>query len=162
MYSTGVRLVDRGVALLATGGCDPVAVVLGAVVTEVMGAQVVVNPDWQTGMASSLRCGLAAMPPQAEAVVVALVDQPWVGPEAVRRLVAAHRQGAVAAVAAYDGVPRNPVLLAREVWADVAATLDGDVGARPWLDSHRSEVSVVECGDTGRPDDIDTPADLPD
>jgi len=94
------------------------------------------------------------------AVVVALADQPLVGAEAVARLIAAYRDGATVAVAAYGGQPRNPVLLAREHWAEVIATATGDQGARTFLRSRPDLVTLVECGDTGRPDDIDTPADL--
>jgi CTP:molybdopterin cytidylyltransferase MocA len=94
------------------------------------------------------------------AVVVALADQPLVGAEAVARLIAAYRDGATVAVAAYDGQARNPVLLARECWADVIAMATGDQGARTFLRARPDLVTVVECGDTGRPDDIDTPADL--
>jgi CTP:molybdopterin cytidylyltransferase MocA len=94
------------------------------------------------------------------AVVVALADQPLVGAEAVARLIAAYRDGATVAVAAYDGQARNPVLLARECWAEVIAMATGDQGARPFLRARPDVVTVVECGDTGRPDDIDTPADL--
>jgi CTP:molybdopterin cytidylyltransferase MocA len=94
------------------------------------------------------------------AVVVALADQPLVGAEAVARLIAAYRKGASVAVAVYDGQPRNPVLLAREHWAEVIATATGDQGARTFLRTRPDLVTFVECGDTGRPDDIDTPADL--
>jgi nicotine blue oxidoreductase len=94
------------------------------------------------------------------AVVVALADQPLVGAEAVARLIAAYHDGATVAVAVYDGRARNPVLLARECWAEVIAMATGDQGARPFLRARPDLVTVVECGDTGRPDDIDTPADL--
>jgi nicotine blue oxidoreductase len=94
------------------------------------------------------------------AVVVALADQPLVGATAVARLIAAYRSGASVAVAAYDGQPRNPVLLAREHWAEVIATATGDQGARAFLRARPDLVTLVECGDAGRPDDIDTPADL--
>lgn len=60
----GERLVDRGVRVLREGGCNPVLVVLGAAVVPVRGAVVVRNPDWRTGMGSSLRTGLAALPPR--------------------------------------------------------------------------------------------------
>ena len=156
----GQRLVDRGVQLLRAGGCEPVLVVLGAATTAVPGARVVHNPDWASGLGSSLRRGLAALPPQPNAVVVALVDQPRVHPEAVRRLVAAHHAGAVAAVATYAGEPRNPVLLARPVWADAAAAATGDLGARALLRTRPELVTPVPCDDVGAPDDVDTPADL--
>lgn len=156
----GERLVDRGVRLLRAGGCHPVVVVTGAAPVEVSEATVVHNPDWRSGMGSSLRTGLAALPPEADAVVIALVDQPRVGVAAVARLIAAHRAGARVAVAAYDGVPRNPVLLAREHWEQAAGLAEGDVGARPFLRAHPDAVTQVECGDTGSPDDVDTPDDL--
>jgi CTP:molybdopterin cytidylyltransferase MocA len=64
------------------------------------------------------------------------------------------------AVAAYHGRPRNPVLIAREHWAQVTALAVGDAGARPFLRAHPELVTAVECGDTGSPDDVDTRADL--
>jgi CTP:molybdopterin cytidylyltransferase MocA len=63
-------------------------------------------------------------------------------------------------VAAYHGQPRNPVLLAREHWSAAIALAAGDVGARPFLRAHPDLVTLVECADTGRPDDVDTPEDL--
>jgi CTP:molybdopterin cytidylyltransferase MocA len=120
----------------------------------------VFNPDWASGMGSSLAVGLGAVPDGSAAAVIALVDQPLVGPAAVDRLIAAFEVGARVAVAAYDGQPRNPVLIAREYWAEVAGLAAGDVGARPFLRAHPDLVTLVECGDTGRPDDVDTPDDL--
>src|SRR5262249_56042906 len=81
-------------------------------------------------------------------------------PNVVRRLIAAYLDGAGIAVATYGGKLRNPVLLARPEWAGVLAVSTGDVGARPYLDAHPDLVTAVECGDIGRPDDIDTPEDL--
>jgi CTP:molybdopterin cytidylyltransferase MocA len=158
----GEPLVRRGVRLLAQAGCGPVVVVVGARADEVRplceGAQVVEAADWSTGMAASLHAGLAAL--DADACVVALVDQPLVTPAAVERLRAAHRDGAVAAVATYDGRPRNPVLLDRSVWDEVAQAADGDEGARSWLRAHPDRVVHVDCSDAGVPTDVDTPQDL--
>lgn len=160
----GQRLADRGIWLLRAGGADPVVVVTGAAPVEPPGALAVYNPDWRTGMGSSLVAGLAALRSGAvadcAAAVIALADQPLVGPESVRRLIAAHAGGASIAVASYDGKPRNPVLIAREHWDEAAAMATGDAGARPFLRAHPELVTLVDCGDTGRPDDIDTPEDL--
>jgi CTP:molybdopterin cytidylyltransferase MocA len=156
----GMRLVDRGVALLRDGGATPVVAVTGAVVVELLGVITVHNPDWRSGMGSSLAAGLGSVPVSAGAAVVALVDQPLVGPGSVRRLIAAYQAGARVAVAAYHGRPRNPVLLAREHWPAAIALAAGDVGARPFLRAHPDLVTLVECADTGRPDDVDTPEDL--
>ncbi len=168
----GRSLVCRGIALLQDGGANPVIVVSGATgplspqldgaggsgrVPSVIGVH---NPDWRSGMGSSLAVGLAAVPAECLAAVLALADQPLVGPESVRRLIGAHAAGASIAVACYDGRPRNPVLIGREHWPEVIGVAVGDVGARPFLRTHRDLVTEIECGDTGRPDDIDTPEDL--
>jgi CTP:molybdopterin cytidylyltransferase MocA len=50
--------------------------------------------------------------------------------------------------------------MARDEWAGVLALASGDVGARPYLQAHPDRVTAVECGDIGRPDDVDTPEDL--
>jgi len=156
----GETLARRGVALLRDGGAAPIVVVTGAVAVDLPGVLTVHNPAWRSGMGSSLAAGLATVPDHCPAAVIALVDQPLVGPEAVRRLIAAHAAGASVAVAAYQGKPRNPVLLAREHWADVISLAVGDAGARPFLRAHPDLVTLVECGDTGRPDDLDTRSDL--
>jgi len=162
-------LVEHGHALLSSAGCEPVVVVLGAAAEEVRavaeldGAQVLVNRDWVTGMGSSLRVALAALAavgPSVPAAVVALVDQPLVGPDAVRRLVTAWRDGALVAVATYGEAPRNPVLLDRSTWPEVSRSAVGDVGARAFLRDHPDLVRRVACDDTGAPDDMDTEDDL--
>ena len=164
----GQTLAERGVTLLRAGGTDPVLIVTGAAQVDLgpeHQARTVYNGEWRTGMGSSLRAALRALTeleagPEVGAVVVALADQPLVGAAAVGRLIAAYQAGAGVAVAAYGGRPRNPVLLAREHWPEVIATATGDQGARAFLRARPELVTLVECGDTGRPDDIDTPADL--
>ena len=157
----GQTLAERGARLLRAGGADPVLIVAGAAPVEVGDVRTVYNPDWRTGMGSSLRAALRALAgADAGAAVIALADQPLVGAQAVARLIAAYLAGATVAVAAYEGKPRNPVLLAREHWPEVIETATGDQGARAFLRAHPDLVTLVECGDTGRPDDIDTRADL--
>jgi CTP:molybdopterin cytidylyltransferase MocA len=163
----GRLLVERAADLLAAGGCDPVVVVLGAAADQVLaaarlprtGVRTVVNPDWPTGMGSSLRVGLAAVPAEAEAVVVTLVDTPGLGPESVRRLVAAGGPDG-AAQATYGGRRGHPVLLGRTVITEVAAAATGDRGAGPWLAAHPERVRLVPCDGTGDPRDVDVPDDL--
>ena len=156
----GRRLVDRGADLLRDGGTTPVVVVTGAAPVTVPDVVLVPNPDWRTGMGSSLAAGLRALPAECAAAVIALVDQPLIGAGVIRRLVAAHQAGAELVVAGYHGRPRNPVLLARRHWAGVIAAADGDTGARPYLRANPGLVTLVECADIGCPDDVDTPEDL--
>ena len=183
----GQSMARRGVTLLRDGGTNPVIVVTGAtgpdaVVTGpeagLIGPEAGVtgpdtgpddreravisvhNPDWSAGMGSSVAVGLGAVPDECSAAVLALADQPLVGPQAVRRLLAAHAAGASVAVACYDGRPRNPVLISREHWPAVIELATGDSGAREFLRARPELVTLVECGDTGSCDDVDTPEDL--
>lgn len=162
----GQLLVEHGLALLRAGGCRPVHVVLGAAAAEVTaradltGAVPVENPDWAFGLAGSLRIGLASLPVEADAAVVTLVDQPFIGADAVRRLRATHAAGAMDCVATYRGRPGHPVLLDRTSWPAVARSAYGDRGARDHLRRRPERVTRVPCDGTGRPDDVDTPADL--
>lgn len=165
----GSYLVERGVALLRAAGCAPVVVVLGASADQVLAsadlsaAAVVVHPGWEQGMASSLRAGLAALD-GVPAAVVALVDQPLVGVQAIALLIGAWRGGARAAVASYGGQPRNPVLLDAGMFAAVAGGALGDDGARAVLRAALADpasgVVAVPCDGTGSPADVDTPEDL--
>ncbi|KRV51510.1 4-diphosphocytidyl-2C-methyl-D-erythritol synthase [Wenjunlia vitaminophila] len=163
----GRSLVEHAVEALHAGGCARVHVVVGAAAEEVgararlLECAVVPNPDWETGMGSSLRVGLASLEGTgATAVLVSLVDQPGIGAPAVARLLAAHRAGAELAAAAYRGRRGHPVLIAAGHWADVAAGARGDRGAREFLRSHQDRLTLVECADVATPNDIDTPGDL--
>jgi CTP:molybdopterin cytidylyltransferase MocA len=172
----GRRLVDQAIDSCVRAGLSPVVVVLGAAWLTPMpladdaggpgsGAAeiwLVENADWASGMASSVRSGLAALEPDLgiDAVVVTLVDTVSVGQEHLRRIRAALTNGATAAVATYEGKARTPVGLTRQVWAAVAETISGDEGARGWLRDHPELVTEVECADLGRWRDIDSVADL--
>lgn len=160
----GQRLVDRAVRVLRDGGVDGVYVVSGAVPLTVAGAVTVDNPEWETGMGSSLRRGLAALPAAVDAAVIVLVDQPGLTGPAVARLVqASRRTGAdTVAVATYDGRRRHPVALGRRHWAAVSDLAVGDVGARPFLSAHAELVTAIECSDVADPTDLDTAEDLQD
>lgn len=155
----GRRMVDRQVELLAAAGCAPIVVVLGAVVVEVPGADVVVNPAWRQGMGSSLAAGLTRLltsAPEVLAVAVVLVDQPALTAQAVRATAAAVTGDVPAARAGYARTIGHPVVLSRRVWADVAASSGGDSGARDWLERHAADVVTVACDGLGDDRDLDT------
>lgn len=163
----GRPLVEYAVGVLRAAGCARVHVVLGARADEVRrraelgGCVVVENPAWEEGMGSSLRAGLDSLAGTgARAALVSLVDQPGIGVEAVRRVLAAYEDDGSLASAAYDGVRGHPVLLGAAHWAGIAESASGDHGARAYLRAHREAIRLVECGDVARPYDIDTEADL--
>jgi len=161
----GKLFVERAADVLHAGGCGPVVVVLGALADDVRttailsGASLVDNPDWESGMGSSLRVGLSTLAPtDAEAVLVLPVDTPGVTEAAVRRLAELASPTALAR-ATYAGKPGHPVLIGRDRWAEVAELADGDEGARPYLAANPPH--EVPCDDIATGDDVDTPADLP-
>ncbi len=121
-----------------------------------------VNPDWSTGMGSSLRVALDALArtTSADSVSAALitpVDMPGIGPSAVRR-VAAHASHARLAAATHQGRRSHPVLLGRDHWSGASESAAGDSGARQYLRDH--EVTLVTCDDVSEGYDIDRPEDL--
>ncbi|MCX3063007.1 nucleotidyltransferase family protein [Streptomyces beihaiensis] len=163
----GRPLVEHGVRVLREGGCGPVHVVVGAAAADVRaraaldGCVVVENPQWRQGMGSSLRAGLGSLlGTGSAAALVLLVDQPGIGPAAVRRVREAFHSTDSLAAAAYDGERGHPVLFGRAHWAGIAASAAGDQGARAYLKEHAGAVELVECGDVAQAYDIDTPADL--
>jgi nicotine blue oxidoreductase len=165
----GMPLVSRLAGELRAGGCAGVVVVLGALAPRVRreaplpGCKVVVNPSWASGMGSSFRAGIAAVPP-GHAALVALVDQPGMDRAVVARLIAARRDGRVAA-AGYrqpGGKLRrgHPVLFAAGTGTEAAALAAGDTGARTWLSRHPELVDLIDCSDLSDGADVDVARDL--
>jgi CTP:molybdopterin cytidylyltransferase MocA len=156
----GEPLVRRALRVLADGGCAPRVVVLGAAadaVRAILPADVtsVEATEWAEGMGASLRAGLAALPPDVDAVLVHLVDLPGVTAAAVARLAAGAGPPTLRR-ASYQGRPAHPVVLGRDHWPAVTAVAAGDAGARDFLKGHPA-LELVECADIASPDDVDTP-----
>ena len=131
-------------ALHRSSTLDGILVVLGAheVQTD---ENTILCPDWEQGPGASLRCGLAALPDDAEAALVVLADGPELDPRAIDRVVESWRaEGGVAVAAAYGGQRLHPVLLARAAWPLVP-----DEGARGL------EARLVGCDDLTPPGDVD-------
>lgn len=126
---------------------------------DLSGARVVVNPQPERGLSSSLRRGLASMDADVEAALILLGDQPRVRPEVVRRLAATDLlPGRLFAVVRYaDGGGPNPALLLRDAWP-MADALTGDAGMGGIIAQHPE--LTVEVDVPGSNPDVDTPADL--
>jgi molybdenum cofactor cytidylyltransferase len=153
----GRPVVTQAVEAAQQAGIGPVIVVSGAVdLAGVVpdGVAVVHNPDWASGLASSLQVGISAAGAMGcEAVVVGLGDQPFLGPAAWQAVAACDSP---IAAASFRGRRRNPVRLARQVWPLLPTS--GDEGARALMRVRSDLVREVPC--EGEPADIDTLEDL--
>jgi CTP:molybdopterin cytidylyltransferase MocA len=149
--------VAGAVTVLLDAGCAHVVVVLGAAPDAPVPidprVRTVIATDWEQGMSHSLRAGLAAS--AGIAALITLVDYPDMPVAVARRVLAAVgplRQ------AVYGGRPGHPVYVAADHWASLIDDLDGDRGARSYLQQHG--VDEVECGDLWHGVDVDSWVDV--
>src|SRR5581483_6688072 len=121
-------LVAHAVAAACASGAEPVIVVLGHDAGRVAAAlpagrqQVVINPSYQEGMATSLRAGLLALPAEPAGALILLGDQPFVTLDLIEQVLAAARETPERIVAAsYEGQRGNPVYFPRAYFAELRA-----------------------------------------
>ena len=161
----GTPMVARTVAAIASSPAKPIVVVTGHDAEAIKSAlknlpvSFVHNPRFAEGMSTSLKAGLAALPADADGVIVCLADMPAVGAAAIAKLVAAFNptEGRAIVVPAYQSKRGNPVLFAR-AFIDEMMHAEGDIGARALLSAHADAVYEVEMDDAGVLADADTPA----
>jgi molybdenum cofactor cytidylyltransferase len=161
------RAVVRWSAEALAGAVDAAYVVVPSQATEIGAAlhglpvHLVENREADGGMASSIRAGVAALPADAEAVVITLGDQPLIDGGVIRDVVARWRSAPPATravIAEYEDGRGHPALFGAQLFAKLRA-LDGDRGARELLASLGESVAVV-CAPGVRPADVDTPEEL--
>lgn len=163
----GKPMVAHVVDAALASEARPVIVVVGHQRDDVAAAlgdrpvRLVDNPHFADGMASSLKAGLAALPDDADGVVVCLGDMPRVGPGVIDRLIAAYNptEGRLICVPTRGGKRGNPVLWDRSFFAEMRQ-LDGDIGARNLIGAHDDALVEVAMPDDAVLVDIDTPEAL--
>jgi len=165
--ANGVAMVARVVDAALASRAAQVLVVVGHQADAVrasLGArpvQIVQAEDYATGMAASLRAGIAALPPSAAAALICLGDMPLVGAPLIDRLIEAYDpdEGRLIVLPTAGGKRGNPVLWDRRFFPDMTR-LTGDAGARSLLRTHAEAVLEVETGDAAVLTDFDTPGAL--
>ena len=143
---------------VATSTSELVLVVVGAYadayapVAEAAGAEVVRNPEWKEGLASSLRAGISALPVQVEAALIVLPDQPFVDASHLASLVRVFReQESPLVLSRYCGILGAPAVVGRELFPQLLK-LKGESGAKALLGSVSSVGEVA----LEKPFDVDT------
>jgi molybdenum cofactor cytidylyltransferase len=119
------------------------------------------NAGYAEGLGSSLRAGIAAVPKEADGVIVCLGDMPQVDAQLIDKLLAAFdpEKGALVVVPSIGGRRGNPVVWARRCFADLM-TVQGDIGARHLISSYPEAVVEVPVAGDAALTDVDTPESL--
>lgn len=162
----GVALIRRVVSAATASRARSVTVVTGHMAERVEAALdgldvgFARNPDFASGLASSLKTGIAALPKGSAGAMIVLGDMPLVTAAALDRLIEAFagHDGRPVIRATHDGERGNPVILPASLFSQVAL-LAGDTGARHVIETSRAEIVDVEIGE-GAGLDVDTPEAL--
>ena len=162
----GQTLLQRAVQTALDSPCDPILVVLGANAETLrpdldeLPVQVILNPDWPEGMASSIRRGITALTeksPDIDSAIIMVCDQPFVNCALLHELVQQKQQHGHGIIAsAYKDTLGTPALIDKQFFPELLA-LQGQEGAKKLLFRHAEAVTPIEfpLGTF----DIDTPQD---
>jgi molybdenum cofactor cytidylyltransferase len=119
------------------------------------------NRDYAEGLGTSLRTGIAAVPPQADGAIICLGDMPQVDSGLINKLLAAFdpERGALVVVPSIDGKRGNPVVWSRRFFNELMS-ITGDVGARHLIGQYAEAVVEVPLKGEAALTDVDTPESL--
>ena len=159
----GKALVRWTVESALASEAKPVIVVTGHEATKVEAAlngldvHIMHNPNYTSGLSSSLKSGIAAVPANCDGAVVLLGDMPEIKASLIDRMIAAFSpaDNRLICIATHGHRRGNPVLWARRFFPEIE-TLSGDVGAKELIRVHEDVVCEIEAGDAALRD-IDTP-----
>ncbi|WP_229376499.1 nucleotidyltransferase family protein [Fibrella aquatilis] len=165
LEQNGVPLVRRMAQMAIDLNAGPIVVVTGAhaeVVTEALHdlrVRHVLNPDWETGMASSLKIGVETLEKTfPEAILVLLTDQPHVSRTLLEQLIEQATSTHKAIIASQYGDVLGVPILFRPAFFDALKNLTGDTGARKLVQNHPDDVASVPFAEGVI--DLDTPKDV--
>lgn len=157
--------VDRAVA----SGLAPILLIGGEQseklrdqTSDVPQVEVHHNPEYATGMASSLALGISEIKGRADAVLVFLADQPYVPEQVVQALIDTYREyrGEDVRIVrpVYAGEAGHPVLFDAALFAELSR-ITGDQGGKEVVSRYRQHVRTVAFERTEWGLDVDTPED---
>ena len=154
----GESLLHRTARVTLAAGCAPVLAVVGSAEAgpSDLDVRVVPNPEAEEGLASSIRAGVMALPPDTPATLFLAVDQPQVDAALLTRLMALYRLSPdLPAACAYAGTLGIPAVFPRRLFPQLLG-LAGDRGAKAIL----LREGAASLPFPGGALDLDTPADL--
>ena len=146
------NLLQRTIDAAVNSAANTVVIVLGANADEVSGEidrsgiNVLINTEWEEGMASSVRNGLNELlfiSPFTDAVILMVCDQPYVSSELVNDLIDKQKETGKSIVACNYGETFGPPALFHKTLFHELMHLEGDVGARKIIQHHSNEVATI-------------------
>jgi len=116
----------------------------------------VLNKEYERGMLSSIKCGLGAVRSAAQGVLIFLVDQPFIGVDTLKKILAAFtKNGAGIVLPSYKGKHGHPVIISRKYFDEVFG-LDENIGLRQLMQQHQDDIYEVDAPTDDILHDIDT------
>lgn len=148
----GKNLLQHTIDAARESQVGPVIVVLGSDIDEIAGSldtanlTMVKNPNWESGMASSIACGLTAQNkwyPETEAVILMVCDQPFVNPKLLMQLSKKYEESGNSIVASsYANIKGTPALFHKKHFYELLA-IEGDTGARSLIKKYTGSIQSV-------------------
>ena len=158
-------IVEQAIDNLLGSAVDEVIVVLGYRAEEISktiatkSVKIIVNPNYSQGMSTSIIAGLNLIARQAQAVMLALGDQPSVDSQIINRLIEEfYNHGKGIAIPTYHGKRGHPITFAIKYKPELLG-LKGDVGGREIIKDHPGDILEVAVDSESVISDIDTPSD---
>jgi molybdenum cofactor cytidylyltransferase len=159
-------VLERVVDTLLLAGVGEVVVVLGHLadrVGAVLGdrpVKAVVNTDYRQGMLSSVKCGVRAIGPGYDAVLIALGDQPHIEGTVVREVMRAYRGGnAGIVIPRYGDKKGHPIIINLHTYRQAIADLPEEAGLNVLMQAHAGDVCLIDVTTDDIIRDIDVPDD---
>lgn len=146
------NLLQKTIDAAVESNVDPVILVLGANADQISheidksGINVIVNTDWEEGMASSIKIGLNELlfiSPETDAVILMVCDQPHISSELINDIINKQNETGNPIITCDYGEAFGPPALFHKSLFQELMHLKGDVGARKIIHQHSNEVATV-------------------
>jgi len=157
--------LDQIISVLKRSEADRITVVLGAEAEKIKktidlsGTRIVINKDYQKGQLSSLILGIEQTPQETEAILVCLVDNPFITKEVVNKIISKFKEtNNPIIVPAFNKKRGHPTLFSRSLFNELLNAPE-EQGARYVIYSNEEKILELETSESGILIGIDTPDD---
>lgn len=165
----GAPIIYHSIALALQEKLYPIVIIAGQYIEEIRNVMkdcpeitFLYNPDYQSGIASSLKLGIGALCNQVDAAMIFLGDQPFVHEQVIRSIRTEYEKDKDKGISIvrprYAGQQGHPILFDSDLFGHFA-TIEGDEGGRSIISSHKDYLKLIDFSEHLWGMDIDTPDD---